>query len=278
MALRIVEQAGLTDVGRQRTANEDSLFVSPPLFAVADGMGGAKAGEVASAVAVEAVGAAAESSEPTEAQLAAHRPRGQQAYLRACSGGRVAPRDGHHANAREGARRRGEPRARGRQPRLPDAGRRAVAAHARPLARGRAGAQRADHGRGRRAPPQRSIITRALGPEPDVEVDTYTLTGREGDLFLICSDGLTSMISDEEVASILRSASSLDEAANGLVRAANQSGGKDNITVILFRLGEGEAAAAARGHGAAPERPGHDRRRGERRGRGGGRRERSARR
>jgi protein phosphatase len=90
--------------------------------------------------------------------------------------------------------------------------------------------------------PQRSIITRALGPEPDVDVDTYTLTGREGDLFLICSDGLTSMVSDDELGSILRSAGSLDEAADELVRAANQSGGKDNITVILFRLGEGEAA------------------------------------
>jgi PPM family protein phosphatase len=74
-------------------------------------------------------------------------------------------------------------------------------------------------------------------------VDTYTLAGRDGDVFLICSDGLTSMISDDEVASILRSAGSLDEAADGLVRAANQSGGKDNITVILFRLGEGELAA-----------------------------------
>jgi PPM family protein phosphatase len=85
--------------------------------------------------------------------------------------------------------------------------------------------------------PQRSIITRALGPEPDVEVDTYTLTGREGDLFLLCSDGLTSMVSDAEVSSILRSAESLDAAADELVRAANQSGGKDNITVVLFRLG-----------------------------------------
>ena len=72
-----------------------------------------------------------------------------------------------------------------------------------------------------------------------MEVDTYTLAGREGDVFLICSDGLTSMISDDEVTSILRSASSLDDAAEALVRAANQSGGKDNITVILFRLGEG---------------------------------------
>jgi hypothetical protein len=87
--------------------------------------------------------------------------------------------------------------------------------------------------------PQRSIITRALGPEPDVEVDTYTLAGRAGDLFLICSDGLTSMISDDELAAILRSAASLDDAADSLVRAANPSGGKDNITVVMFRLGDG---------------------------------------
>jgi PPM family protein phosphatase len=91
--------------------------------------------------------------------------------------------------------------------------------------------------------PQRSIITRALGPEPDVQVDTYTLAGRVGDLFLICSDGLTSMISDEELGSILRSSDSLDEAAESLVRAANQSGGKDNITVVMFRLGNGDGAA-----------------------------------
>ena len=70
MALRIVEQAGRTDVGRQRNANEDSLVMNPPLFAVADGMGGAKAGEVASAVAVEAVEGATESGESTETELA----------------------------------------------------------------------------------------------------------------------------------------------------------------------------------------------------------------
>jgi protein phosphatase len=92
--------------------------------------------------------------------------------------------------------------------------------------------------------PQRSIITRALGPEPDVQVDTYTVPGRPGDVYLICSDGLTSMISDDELAAIMRSAGSLDEAADSLVRAANQSGGKDNITVVLFRLAEGEAEPA----------------------------------
>ena len=71
-----------------------------------------------------------------------------------------------------------------------------------------------------------------------MDVDTYTVTGRDGDLFLICSDGLTSMVSDDELAAILRSAGSLEDTAEALVRAANQSGGKDNITVVLFRLGD----------------------------------------
>ena len=69
IALRIIEQAGRTDVGRQRSANEDSLVVQPPFFAVADGMGGARAGEVASAIAAEAFEGAAESGEAAEAQL-----------------------------------------------------------------------------------------------------------------------------------------------------------------------------------------------------------------
>jgi protein phosphatase len=84
--------------------------------------------------------------------------------------------------------------------------------------------------------PQRSIITRALGPEPDVEVDTYTIPGRPGDVFLICSDGLTGMIGDGDVEAILRNAPTLAKAAEELIEAANQSGGRDNITVVLFRL------------------------------------------
>ena len=247
MALRIVEQAGRTDVGRQRTANEDSLAVRPPLFAVADGMGGAKAGEVASAVAVEAVERARESDEPAEAQLAeivraanrriydlavadeSRRGMGTTLTLAKVHGDEVSL--AHVGDSRAYRMRDGELSQLTRDHSL-------VAELERS---GQITAEAAEHH------PQRSIITRALGPEPDVEVDTYTLAGREGDVFLICSDGLTSMISDDEVTSILRSAPSLDEAADALVRAANQSGGKDNITVILFRLGEGapdEAAAA----------------------------------
>jgi PPM family protein phosphatase len=245
VALRIIEQAGRTDVGRQRSANEDSLVVRPPLFAVADGMGGAKAGEVASAVAVDAVEGAQESSEPTEAQLAnivrdanrriydlavadeSRRGMGTTLTLAKLHGDEVSL--AHVGDSRAYRLRGGELEQLTRDHSL-------VAELERS---GQITAEAAEHH------PQRSIITRALGPEPDVEVDTYTLAGRDGDVFLICSDGLTSMISDDEVASILRSAGSLDEAADELVRAANQSGGKDNITVILFRLGEGEVPAPA---------------------------------
>ena len=243
MAIRIVEQAGRTDVGRQRTANEDSLVVRPPLFAVADGMGGAKAGEVASAVAVEAVEGARDSGEPVEAQLAgivrdanrriydlavadeSRRGMGTTLTLARVHGDEVSL--AHVGDSRAYRMRDGELSQLTRDHSL-------VAELERS---GQITAEAAEHH------PQRSIITRALGPEPDVEVDTYTLAGRDGDVFLICSDGLTSMISDDEVASIVSSAGSLDEAADTLVLAANQSGGKDNITVILFRLGEGEPAA-----------------------------------
>jgi protein phosphatase len=244
VALRIVEQAGRTDVGRQRTANEDSLVVQPPLFAVADGMGGAKAGEVASAVAVQAVEGARESGEPAEAQLAgivrdanrriydlavadeSRRGMGTTLTLAKVHGDEVSL--AHVGDSRAYRLRDGELSQLTRDHSL-------VAELERS---GQITAEAAEHH------PQRSIITRALGPEPDVEVDTYTLAGRDGDVFLICSDGLTSMISDDEVGSIVRSASTLDEAADALVRAANQSGGKDNITVILFRLGEGDPATA----------------------------------
>jgi len=89
--------------------------------------------------------------------------------------------------------------------------------------------------------PQRSIITRALGPELDVEVDTLTVSARPDDVYLICSDGLTTMVRDVKLAEILAESSSLDEAANWLVNEANEAGGRDNITVIAFRLEEGEA-------------------------------------
>jgi PPM family protein phosphatase len=238
VALRVVDQVGVSDVGRQRSANEDSLVIAPPFFAVADGMGGAKAGEVASATAIEVFEGEAESSEAAESQLArilreANRRihalavsdesfRGMGTTLTAAkiTGDQVSL--GHVGDSRAYLLRNHELEQLTRDHSL-------VAELERS---GQITPEAAEHH------PQRSIITRALGPEPDVEVDTYTIAGRDGDLFMICSDGLTSMISDDEVSSILRSAAGLDDAAEALVRAANQSGGRDNITVVLFRLGE----------------------------------------
>jgi serine/threonine protein phosphatase PrpC len=237
MPLRIVEYAGRTDVGRQRNANEDDFVLAPPFFAVADGMGGAKAGEVASAMATEGFEGERDSGEPAEVQLArilrdanrriydlavadeSHRGMGTTLTAAKVTGAEISL--GHVGDSRAYRMRDGELEQLTKDHSL-------VAELERS---GQITAEAAEHH------PQRSIITRALGPEPEVEVDTYTLAGRDGDLFLLCSDGLTSMISDEEIGSILRSAESLDAAADTLVRAANQSGGKDNITVVVFRVG-----------------------------------------
>ncbi len=243
MALRIAEQVGRSDVGRQRSANEDSLVLRPPFFAVADGMGGAKAGEVASAIAARAVEDAPAASQQAEAQLTqllreanrriydlaltdeAHRGMGTTLTAAKVQGDEISL--GHVGDSRAYLMRDGELSQLTRDHSL-------VAELERS---GQITPEAAEHH------PQRSIITRALGPEPDVEVDTYTLAGRDGDLFLLCSDGLTSMISDDEVSAILRSAADLDSAAEALIRAANQSGGKDNITVVMFRLAEDESGA-----------------------------------
>jgi serine/threonine protein phosphatase PrpC len=236
VALRIVEQAWKSDVGRQRSVNEDDLVVRPPFFAVADGMGGARAGEVASAMAADAFEGESDSGEPGEAQLArilreanrriyklaatdeSHRGMGTTLTAAKVHGDEISL--AHVGDSRAYVLRDGKLEQLTSDHSL-------VAELERS---GQLSPEAAEHH------PQRSIITRALGPEPDVEVDTYTVTGRDGDVFLLCSDGLTSMISDEEVASILRSADSLEANAEALVLAANQSGGRDNITVVLFRL------------------------------------------
>jgi protein phosphatase len=244
IALQIADQAGTTDVGRQRSTNEDSLVCAPPFFAVADGMGGAKAGEVASGLAVKVFEEHEDSQEPAEAQLRAileeanrrifelatsdESRRGMGTTLTAA---KLADGDVSLAHV-------GDSRAY----RLRDGALEQITNDHSLVAElersGQISPEAAEHH------PQRSIITRALGPEPDVEVDTYTVPGRSGDVFLLCSDGLTGMVSDDEVATILRGASSLGEAADALVRAANQSGGKDNITVVLFSLEEVEEEEA----------------------------------
>lgn len=249
--LRVVEAVHRTDVGRQREANEDSLFSRTPVFVVADGMGGAQAGEVASRMAV----AAFEPDPPADEEQApeswlrdtvrrANREifdfaqgdttrSGMGTTLTAAlvEGDEVS--FGHVGDSRAYLFRDGELSQLTNDHSLVEELRR----------QGKlTKAQAAEH-------PQRSVITRALGPEPDVAVDTMTVQARPGDVFLLCSDGLTTMIGDEMIASIIERADNLDIAARKLVDAANDYGGRDNITVVLFRLEE-EGAEAAGGGGA----------------------------
>ena len=98
--------------------------------------------------------------------------------------------------------------------------------------------------------PQRSVITRALGPEASVQVDVDIFPAKPGDLFLLCSDGLTSMVHEPKLRPLFDDGDSLETLGKRLIDAANAAGGRDNITVILFRLEgveprEGEAAAGA---------------------------------
>jgi len=86
--------------------------------------------------------------------------------------------------------------------------------------------------------PQRSVITRALGPEGTVEVDTRSFAAHAGDVYLLCSDGLTTMLSEEQIAAVLLAHPRLRDAGETLIAAANEAGGRDNITVVLLRLEE----------------------------------------
>lgn len=246
--LRVVEQAQRTDTGRQRTANEDAYFASPPLFAVADGMGGAQAGEVASRIAAEAFEPAERGGGSPEAflreiaQEANRRIHGLAEHDSSRSGmgttltAALVEGDeivlGHVGDSRAYRFRDGELTLLTSDHSLVEELRR----------QGRLTDEQAeDH-------PQRSIITRALGPEPEVEVDTMTFRGRPGDVYLLCSDGLTTMLKEARIAEILRESASLDEAAQWLVNEANEAGGRDNITVVAFRVeAEGEPAEADSG-------------------------------
>jgi len=253
MSLRIAEEAVRTDTGRQRNANEDSLFVDAPLFVVADGMGGAQAGEVASRAAAESFAQNLPSGPPERlleetiegANRTIHELARKDPSLAGMGTTTTAAilderadevAIGHVGDSRAYRLRRGKLERLTRDHSLVEEMKR----------KGQlTEAQAEDH-------PQRSIITRALGPEPEVEVDLQTVPAQAGDIFLVCSDGLTTMLDDEKIAHLLGRATSLQSAVRALVDEANRAGGRDNITVVLFRLEDAEAAdgAAANKEGA----------------------------
>ncbi len=239
--LRVAEQYAGSDTGRQRRANEDSMLARSPLFVIADGMGGAQAGEVASKLAVDSFQFGLPDTAEPELALASL---------------------AHAANARIHELSHASAEHAGMGTTLT-----AVYVTAEEVAIAHVGDSRAyclrdgellrltdDHSlvdelmrQGRLTPeeavehPQRSVITRALGPEGMVEVDTRSFRARPGDVYLLCSDGLTTMISEEEVAAVLLAHPRLHDAGEALIAAANDAGGRDNITVVLFRLEDVEA-------------------------------------
>ena len=241
--LRISEHFEDSDLGRQRQGNEDNLFVRTPLFVVADGMGGAQAGEVASQMAVESFHNDMPGGDPGAAlkeiiegaNRAIHdRSRtdsataGMGTTVTAAYVGESAVTIAHVGDSRAYVLRDGDLIRLTRDHSLVD----------ELIRRGKLTEEQAE------THPQRSVITRALGSEPDVEVDVQVYQARAGDVFLLNSDGLTSMVPDERVKQILAVASTLDQAGRELIDAANEAGGKDNITVILFRLEDVDGAEA----------------------------------
>jgi len=241
--MRIGQVAGLTDPGRVRRRNEDSFVVAPPIFAVADGMGGAQAGEIASRLAAAAFHDfhVADELEP-------------ETRLRSVI---------QEANRRIFARAAGDPRVSGMGTTLTAAlvaGERVAVGHvgdsrAYRLREGRLEQLTDDHSlvadlvrSGRLTAeeaelhPQRSVITRALGTDAAVVVDSLTVDALPGDVFLLCSDGLTTMVDPESVAKTIAEAPDLDAAARGLVEQANRGGGEDNVTVVLFSFDDGDPA------------------------------------
>jgi protein phosphatase len=243
--LRIAEQWYGSDVGRARQGNEDNFFVRAPVFVVADGMGGAQAGEVASQIAVEAFepgmpngGGSPEDGLTEIIRTANNRihemSRSDQQHSgmgTTCTAAYVDEREvvlAHVGDSRAYLYRGGELT-------------RLTTDHSlvgELVDRGKLTEEQAE------MHPQRSVITRALGPELNVRVDTDRVEARDGDVFMLCSDGLTSMVREAGLLPVLREAGSLEEAGKGLIAAANAAGGRDNITVILFRLEDVDTSGA----------------------------------
>ncbi|MEE4276628.1 MAG: Stp1/IreP family PP2C-type Ser/Thr phosphatase [Thermoleophilia bacterium] len=237
----VARHAVRTDIGLHREANEDAAVARPPLYAVCDGMGGARAGEVASELACATLDARVAAGDDIVA--AAHAANaavydaavddetltGMGTTLTAMVVDGDVARFAHVGDSRAYLLRDGELR-------------QVSVDHSVVGQMIRDGEltleQAAVH-------PMRSILTRALGTEPSVEVDAYELALRAGDVVLLCSDGLTGMVPDERLRRALRH-DDPEESAAELVKQARRGGGLDNITAVVVHFAEagGEAGSA----------------------------------
>ena len=235
----LAQVASLTDTGRRRRHNEDAYVCEPPLFAVADGMGGAQAGELASNLAAAALrdeGSRGGGEERVDEliQEANRRVYERQTQDSSATGMGTTMtvalvEDGHVAIGHVGDSRAYLIRD-GRLEQLTED----HSLVAELVRSGKLSPEEAE------THPQRSVITRALGTDPDVDVDTFSIPTQAGDLFMLCSDGLTSMVEDEAILEATeKHRADLQATVKALIRAANKGGGEDNITVVLFEVGDG---------------------------------------
>lgn len=241
MSGRQIEWAALTDVGRARERNEDAYFGGDNVFAVADGLGGHNAGDVASRLAVEPIAAFDRSfggvspdriaDALSKAVLDANRAVYQRAQADAKVRGMgttltvlaIADSSAHLAHVGDSRCyliRDGEISQLSSDHTLV----------ARMVAEGKLTPEQAE------THPQRSILTRALGAEPEIDVDTLEIQIQPGDRLVLCSDGLSSTVGDEQIRLTLADSTDLREGCRRLVEAANSLGGPDNITVVLLEV------------------------------------------
>lgn len=237
-----VDAAALTDIGLVRDHNEDALLSEPPLFVVADGMGGHLGGEVASAIAIETLRDGFSKRGPEG--LADSVRRANEAILQRGQADPAVEGMGttitaavltgstlhiaHVGDSRAYIRREGELLL-------------VTNDHTLVGEMVREGTLSDDQAR---VHPRRSILVRALGIETDVEVDLTDLPLQAGDRLLLCSDGLNSLITDELITELCAPEYTPEEACTRLVEAANQAGGTDNITVIVADFAEGTEEAS----------------------------------
>jgi protein phosphatase len=253
--VHISDHASSSHTGRIRRTNEDAYLDDPPLFVVADGMGGARAGEVASRLAID-----------TFLEWKALPGEDGEERLR---------RTILESNRRVLERSQTDPSAAGMGSTVTAAlleGGRVVVGHvgdSRAYLLRDAVLQQLSHDHSLVAEleragritheeavvhPQRSVITRALGATPGLEVDTISLPLRDGDVVLLCSDGLSGLVGDDAIAGVVGGGEPLADVVRRLVKAANDAGGDDNVTVVAFRVASDPGDEALPGHRQAEER------------------------
>jgi protein phosphatase len=235
--------AAVTDPGRTRRHNEDSYVIEPPLFAIADGMGGAQAGEVASRLATAALKESDANGGGEQRIADLIQEANRRVYDRSSSDPNTSGMGttitvalveddrvafGHVGDSRAYLIRDAQMEQLTEDHSLVN----------ELLKTGKLSREEAE------THPQRSVITRALGTDPDVDVDTFSVAAETGDLFLLCSDGLTDMVSEDSILAVVeRNRDDIDGALQALVKAANRGGGQDNITVVAFEIADGAPLA-----------------------------------